>query len=101
MVAGDVDHHQVFAKAAQPVVAEPAAGRKIGQEYAPVLALRGDQAGRQIRALGARQGLKVGCHEEAALNMGFSDADQLDRLIAKMPDSQYSQYLRKVGQEAG
>ena len=29
------------------------------------------------------------------------DGDQLDRLIAQMPDSQYSQYLRKVGQEAG
>ena len=55
VIAGDVEHHQIVAKRAQPGVAEPAAGRKIGQEYAPVLAIGGDQAGGQFRALGARQ----------------------------------------------
>lgn len=57
-------------------------------------------AGNFIEAIETRQGLKIGCIEEAALHMGFIDGDQLDRLIAQMPDSQYSAYLRKVRQEA-
>lgn len=58
-------------------------------------------AGNFIEAIETRQGLKIGCIEEAALHMGFIDGDQLDRLIAQMPDSQYSAYLQKVRQEAG
>jgi glucose-1-phosphate thymidylyltransferase len=53
-----------------------------------------------IEAIETRQGLKIGCIEEVAYNMGYIDADHLQRYIDKMPQSSYIDYLRRVLQES-
>jgi glucose-1-phosphate thymidylyltransferase len=40
-----------------------------------------------------RQGLKIGCIEEVAYEMGFIDAAQLERLGEEYIKSGYGQYL--------
>ena len=57
------------------------------------------EASNFIEAIETRQGLKIGCIEEVAYNMGFIDADQLQGYIDKMPQSSYIDYLRRVLQE--
>ncbi len=43
-----------------------------------------------------RQGLKVACIEEVAYNMGFINFEQLEKVIANMPKSDYRNYLEKI-----
>jgi len=49
-----------------------------------------------MEAIEARQGLKIGCIEEVAFNMGMIDAGQLQVLIENMPASPYRAYLERV-----
>jgi glucose-1-phosphate thymidylyltransferase len=51
------------------------------------------QAAEFVRVLEQRQGLKVGCVEEAAWRAGFLDAEQLHRLAAPLMHSGYGRYL--------
>lgn len=51
------------------------------------------QAGQFIEVIEDRQGLKIGCIEEAAYEMGFIDAEQLERLAHKYLKSGYGEYL--------
>jgi glucose-1-phosphate thymidylyltransferase len=51
------------------------------------------QAGQFIQVIEERQGLKIGCIEEAAYEMGFIDAAQLEKLGHKYIKSGYGQYL--------
>ena len=51
------------------------------------------QAGQFIQVIEERQGLKIGCIEEIAYEMGFIDADQLERLGQKYLQSGYGRYL--------
>ena len=51
------------------------------------------QAGQFVQAIEARQGLKVGCIEEVAWEMGFIDDAQLERLGQKYLKSGYGEYL--------
>jgi glucose-1-phosphate thymidylyltransferase len=51
------------------------------------------QAGQFIQVIEERQGLKIGCIEEVAHNMGFIDDEQLERLGHKYIKSGYGQYL--------
>ncbi len=51
------------------------------------------QAGQFIEVIEDRQGLKIGCIEEVAYEMGFIDADQLQRLGEQYIKSGYGQYL--------
>jgi len=49
-----------------------------------------------IKVIEQRQGIKIGCIEEAAYNSKFINKTQLKELTAKMPDSDYKQYLEKI-----
>ncbi len=51
------------------------------------------QAGQFIQVIEDRQGLKIGCIEETAYEMGFIDATQLEKLGHKYIKSGYGQYL--------
>ena len=51
------------------------------------------QAGQFIEVIEDRQGLKIGCIEEVAYDMGFIDAAQLERLGHKFLKSGYGEYL--------
>ncbi len=51
------------------------------------------QAGQFVQAIEARQGLKIGCIEEVAWEMGFIDDAQLEQLGQKYLKSGYGEYL--------
>jgi len=51
------------------------------------------QAGQFIQVIEERQGLKIGCIEEIAHEMGFIDDEQLERLGQKYIKSGYGEYL--------
>ena len=54
------------------------------------------QAGQFIQVIEERQGLKIGCIEEAAWQMGFIDDAQLERLAHKYMKSGYGEYLMRL-----
>lgn len=54
------------------------------------------QAGQFIQVIEERQGLKIGCIEEAAYEMGFIDAAQLEKLAHKYMKSGYGEYLMNL-----
>tara|TARA_R110000851_G_scaffold73980_2_gene163317 strand:- start:82559 stop:83446 length:888 start_codon:yes stop_codon:yes gene_type:complete len=57
------------------------------------------EASSYIEAIERRQGIKIGCPEEAALVRGFITIDQFHALIKNMPVCEYSDYLRGVADE--
>ena len=57
------------------------------------------EAGQFIGALEARQGLKIACLEEVALNMGYIDQAGMRAAIANTPQSPYRDYLEQVLKE--
>ena len=50
-------------------------------------------AGQFIQVIEERQGLKIGCIEEVAFEMGFIDKEQLQFLGEKYIKSGYGEYL--------
>ena len=54
------------------------------------------QAGQFIQVIEERQGLKIGCIEEIAWEMGFIDDGQLERLGNKYIKSGYGEYLLRL-----
>lgn len=54
------------------------------------------QAGQFIEVIEDRQGLKIGCIEEIAWNMGFIDNEQLEKLGQKYIKSGYGEYLLRL-----
>ena len=54
------------------------------------------QAGQFIEVIEARQGLKIGCIEEIAWQMGFIDDAQFEKLGQKYIKSGYGEYLLRV-----
>ena len=54
------------------------------------------EASNIIKAIEKRQGLKVACLEEIAFNMGYISQKQLRKIINKLGDIEYSQYLLKI-----
>jgi glucose-1-phosphate thymidylyltransferase len=57
-------------------------------------------AAQYIQLIEKRQGLKISCIEEIALNRGFIDIAQLSKLIDKYKDgSDYKKYLLKIKEE--
>lgn len=52
-----------------------------------------------VQTIEKRQGVKVGCPEEAAFSRGFISRAQLEALTAKLPDCEYRDYLRGIVQE--
>jgi glucose-1-phosphate thymidylyltransferase len=54
------------------------------------------QAGQYVQVIEERQGLKIGCIEEIAYQMGFIDAAQLEKVAQPLLKSGYGQYLMKL-----
>lgn len=54
------------------------------------------QAGQFIQVIEERQGLKIGCIEETAFEMGFIDAAQMEVLAHRYMKSGYGEYLMNV-----
>ena len=53
-----------------------------------------------VHTIEKRQGIKIGCPEEAAFRRGFISMDQFQNVIALMPPCEYRDYLDKVLAEA-
>jgi glucose-1-phosphate thymidylyltransferase len=51
------------------------------------------EASAYVQTIEKRQGIKIGCPEEAALRRGFLSLDQLDALTERMPRCEYRDYL--------
>ena len=49
-----------------------------------------------IKVIEERQGIKIGCVEEAAYNKKLITKKELSEIAAKMPDSDYKEYLEKI-----
>ncbi len=54
------------------------------------------QASQYVQVIEDRQGLKIGCLEEVAYNMGFIDAAQLEKLAKPLLKSGYGAYLMEI-----
>ncbi|MBN9007090.1 MAG: glucose-1-phosphate thymidylyltransferase RfbA [Rhizobiales bacterium] len=52
-----------------------------------------------VQTIERRQGVKIGCPEEAALVRGFLKLEQFDALLARMPACEYRDYLASVAAE--
>lgn len=52
-----------------------------------------------VQTIEKRQGIKMGCPEEAALRRGFLGMAQFERLTAAMPECEYREYLRNIAAE--
>lgn len=57
------------------------------------------EASTYIEAIERRQGIKIGCPEEAALIRGFLDLQCFDALLERMPKCEYRDYLIGVAAE--
>ncbi|MBY3102665.1 glucose-1-phosphate thymidylyltransferase RfbA [Rhizobium laguerreae] len=58
------------------------------------------EASAYIEAIERRQGIKIGCPEEAALVRGFLTLDRFEALVDQMPGCEYRSYLSGVADEA-
>lgn len=58
------------------------------------------EASAYVQTIEKRQGLKIGCPEEAAFRRGFLTLDQLEKLTLQMPLCEYRDYLQHVVLEA-
>jgi glucose-1-phosphate thymidylyltransferase len=58
------------------------------------------EASAYVQTIEKRQGIKIGCPEEAAFRRGFIGADALAKLAAQIPDCEYRDYLHRVLAEA-
>lgn len=54
------------------------------------------QAGQFVQVIEERQGLKIGCIEEIAYNMGYIDKAQLRKIAEPLTKSGYGNYLLKL-----
>ena len=54
------------------------------------------EASAYVQTIEKRQGVKIGCPEEAAFRKGFLSLDQLEALAAKIPACEYGDYLAEV-----
>jgi glucose-1-phosphate thymidylyltransferase len=53
-----------------------------------------------VQTIETRQGIKIGCPEEAAFRSGFLSLPQIQDLTNKMPNCEYRDYLAEVVSEA-
>ena len=58
------------------------------------------QASNFVQSIEERQGLKIGCLEEVAFEMGYIDVDALCQLAERYNKSDYREYLLRVAKEA-
>jgi glucose-1-phosphate thymidylyltransferase len=52
------------------------------------------EASAYVQTIEKRQGIKIGCPEEAAFRRGFLTLDQLEAITSKMPNCEYRDYLQ-------
>jgi glucose-1-phosphate thymidylyltransferase len=57
------------------------------------------EASAYVQTIEKRQGIKIGCPEEAAFRRGFIAAADLKTLLTQMPNCEYRQYLSEVLEE--
>ena len=58
------------------------------------------EASAYVQTIEKRQGIKIGCPEEAALRRDFLGTKQFEALLAQMPNCEYRDYLNYVLAEA-
>jgi len=58
------------------------------------------EASAYVQTIEKRQGVKIGCPEEAAFRQGFLSLKQLEDITAKLPKCEYGEYLAEVVAEA-
>jgi glucose-1-phosphate thymidylyltransferase len=58
------------------------------------------EASAYVQTIERRQGIKVGCPEEAAFRRGFISLDAFRELVARLPRCEYRTYLESVVDEA-
>jgi len=58
------------------------------------------EASAYVQTIEKRQGVKIGCPEEAAFRQGFLSLEELGALTRRMPNSEYRAYLGEVIAEA-
>ena len=51
------------------------------------------EASAYVQTIEKRQGIKIGCPEEAAFRSGFLSLPQLEALVARIPNCEYKDYL--------
>jgi len=49
-----------------------------------------------VQTIEKRQGIKIGCPEEAAFRRGFINEKELENLAGKMPNCEYREYLQRL-----
>ncbi len=59
------------------------------------------EAAEFVRAIEARQGLKIGCPEEVAYRMGYISAPDLAALAKRAGQSEYGTYLAELAEQGG
>ncbi|MCB1276992.1 glucose-1-phosphate thymidylyltransferase RfbA [Prosthecobacter sp.] len=57
------------------------------------------EASAYVQTIEKRQGMKLGCPEEAALYRGFLTLDQFEALVSGMPACEYRDYLAELAAE--
>ena len=58
------------------------------------------EASAYVQTIEKRQGVKIGCPEEAAFRQKFLSQSQLDALAASLPNCEYRAYLEEIAAEA-
>ncbi len=58
------------------------------------------EASAYVQTIEKRQGIKIGCPEEAAFRSGFLSLEQLEKLSEKIPNCEYREYLKGLVAEA-
>ena len=58
------------------------------------------EASAYVQTIEKRQGVKIGCPEEAAFRKGFLSLRELEELVGKIPKCEYGSYLAEVVAEA-
>jgi glucose-1-phosphate thymidylyltransferase len=58
------------------------------------------EASAYVQTIEKRQGIKIGCPEEAAFRNGFLSMAELEGLMAKIPNCEYREYLNAMMAEA-
>ncbi|HTI68962.1 MAG TPA: glucose-1-phosphate thymidylyltransferase RfbA [Candidatus Limnocylindria bacterium] len=58
------------------------------------------EAGAYVQTIERRQGVKIGCPEEAAFHRGFISRAELENLVDRLPRCEYRDYLAGVVAEA-
>ncbi len=55
-----------------------------------------NQASEYVKVIEERQGIKIGCPEEAAFKSGLLSKKQLEEQTQKMPNMEYRHYLERI-----